>query len=170
MGCNDHILVSLESRHAENILSGIKHVELRRRTMNVAPGSTMWIYVKQPVGSIIGNAIVGEVACLPPSELWKIYGSVSGLSRKEFFEYFDGIKRGIALVLGDRTRLNEVLSLDELRSVDHDFHPPQFFSRLPAEHPLRAAVATSTRSGRSNRQAGSETKLRAPLADTTRRG
>jgi hypothetical protein len=32
---DEHILISLEPRHAENILAGRKTVELRRRPMNV---------------------------------------------------------------------------------------------------------------------------------------
>jgi hypothetical protein len=35
---DDHILISLEPRHAENILEGRKRVELRRRAMNVISG------------------------------------------------------------------------------------------------------------------------------------
>jgi hypothetical protein len=49
---DDQILVSLEPRHAENILEGRKRVELRRRTMSVTIGSTVWMYAKLPVGSI----------------------------------------------------------------------------------------------------------------------
>jgi hypothetical protein len=36
---DNHILISLEPRHAENILEGRKRVELCRRTMNVTIGS-----------------------------------------------------------------------------------------------------------------------------------
>ena len=145
MSQDDHILISLEPRHAEGILAGHKHVELRRRTMNVAPGSTMWMYVKQPIGSIVGHAIVGEIALLPPSHLWRTYGSVSGLSKREFFNYFEGVERGVALVLGKRVRLDVELSLEELREVDQRFHPPQFFARLPATHPLRQTVTETVK-------------------------
>ena len=50
MSVDDQILISLEPRHAENILEGRKRVELRRRTMNVTIGSTVWMYAKLPVG------------------------------------------------------------------------------------------------------------------------
>lgn len=148
MSRDDHILVSLEPRHAESILAGRKDVELRRRTMNVAPGSTMWIYVKRPVGSIVGNAIVGKVASSTPTVLWRTYGAVSGLSKREFFNYFDGIKRGVALVLGERLRFDVTLSLEALREMDQGFHPPQFFARLPATHPLRNAMTETASTSR----------------------
>ena len=69
MGNGEHILISLASRHAENIFAGPKLVEVRRRTMNVVPGTTVWIYVKLPVGSTIGRVKVGAVHVLSPTTL-----------------------------------------------------------------------------------------------------
>lgn len=143
MGNNEHILISLESRHAENIFAGHKRVELRRRTMNVSPGATLWIYVKLPVGSIVGHARIGKVHASSPNALWRRYGPVSGLSKHEFFEYFGGAKQGVALVLEQSTRLRTSLSLEALRKVDEGFQPPQFFARLTSEHPLHKAVTAS---------------------------
>lgn len=140
MGNGEHILISLASRHAENIFSGRKQVELRRRTMNVAPGTTVWIYVKLPVGSIAGRVKIGAIHASSPAALWRRFGSVSGLSRKEFFDYFTGVAAGVALVLENAERLNRSLSLDALRDLADGFHPPQFFSRLGAHHPVLGAV------------------------------
>jgi predicted transcriptional regulator len=143
VGNNEHILISLEPRHAENIFAGHKRVELRRRTMNVSPGSTLWIYVKLPVGSIVGHAKIGKVHASSPTALWRRYGPVSGLSKHEFFEYFGGAEQGVALVLEQSTRLRSSLSLAALRKVDEGFQPPQFFARLTTEHPLHEAVTAS---------------------------
>lgn len=143
MGNSEHILISLEPRHAENIFAGQKLVELRRRTMNVLPGTTLWIYVKLPVGSIVGNAIVGKVHASSPNTLWRRYGSVSGLSKREFFSYFGGAEQGVALVLEKSKRLQSSLSLKVLRQVDEGFQPPQFFVRLTSEHPLHEALRSS---------------------------
>lgn len=140
---NEHILISLNSRHAENIFSGHKRVELRRRTMNISPGATLWIYVKVPVGSIVGHARIGKVHSSSPTTLWRRYGSISGLSKREFFEYFLGAKLGVALVLEQSTRLRRSLPLKALRQLDKRFQPPQFFARLTSEHPLRSAVMAS---------------------------
>lgn len=142
MGNNEHILISLESRHAENIFAGHKRVELRRRTMNVSPGATLWIYVKLPVGSIVGHARIGKVHASSPNALWRRYGSVSGLSKHEFFSYFQGAEQGVALILEQSKRLRSSLSLTALRQVDEGFQPPQFFARLTSNHPLHEAVTS----------------------------
>lgn len=142
MGNGEHILMSLAPRHAENIFSGRKQVELRRRTMHIAPGTTVWIYVKVPVGSIIGRVMIRGVHASSPAALWRRFGSVSGLSRSEFFDYFNGVAAGVALVLENAERLHRSLSLDALRDLADGFQPPQFFARLDAEHPLLGAFTT----------------------------
>jgi predicted transcriptional regulator len=137
------ILISLASKYAEKIFAGEKQVELRRRAMRVAPGSTVWIYVKLPVGSIVGRARVEAVHASSPASLWRRFGVVSGLSREEFFEYFKGVPIGFALVLEGAKRLRRSLSLDSLRRIAEGFNPPQFFVRLTAEHPLFSVVTTA---------------------------
>lgn len=138
---DEHILISLEARHAENIFAGNKLVELRRRTMNVSPGATLWIYVKLPVGCIVGSARISKVHASSPATLWRRYGAVSGLSKREFFSYFGEAEQGVALVLEETARLPSSLSLEALRQFAVGFQPPQFFVRLTSEHPLREAVA-----------------------------
>lgn len=138
---SEHILISLELRHAERIFSGQKKVEFRKRKMHVCAGATIWFYVKLPVGSIVGFARVRKVDISSPAILWRKHGCVSGLSRSEFFSYFGDTVEGVALVLGNITRLDNLLTLEQLREIDTKFQPPQFFIRLTTTHPLRAAVA-----------------------------
>jgi predicted transcriptional regulator len=136
----DHILISLEPRYAECILGRTKLVELRRRAMNIKAGATVWLYAKSPVASIVGRATVQANHLLAPSTLWRRFGPVSGLSRAEFFDYFDGISQGTALELTNCVRLPCCFSLKELRGHQHKFQPPQFFARLSPEAPILAAM------------------------------
>jgi predicted transcriptional regulator len=138
---NEHILISLEPRHAENILEGRKRVELRRRAMNVSIGSTVWMYAKLPVGSIIGRAIITAIHVLAPETLWKRFGAVSGISRGEFFEYFADREEGTALELSNCRRLTHAYDLESLRRFDHGFQPPQFFTRLRRNTSLLNAIS-----------------------------
>ena len=136
----DHILISLEPRYAESILERTKLVELRRRAMNVRVGATVWLYAKLPVGSIVGRATVRANHVLAPSTLWRRFGSVSGISRAEFFDYFDGVPLGTALELSDSRRLASSFSLEALRRFQHSFQPPQFFTRLSEGTPILTAM------------------------------
>lgn len=139
----EHILISLESRHAENIFAGKKQVELRRRSMNVAIGTTVWIYVKLPVGSVMGKARVSAVHSLAPSTLWRRFAAISGLTHKEFCDYFLGVSKGFALSLEDAKWLPQSISLQTLRLVPSGFQPPQFFMRLGAGGGVLKALAES---------------------------
>jgi predicted transcriptional regulator len=130
MTANDHVLISLDERHANNIFSGTKRVELRRRTMRVNKGTVVWIYVKQPVGSVLGQAVVAATHTLTPNQIWRRFGSCSGLGRAEFFGYFEGLNTAFALELKDVRKLREGVSLDTLRDASSGFHPPQFFTRI----------------------------------------
>lgn len=136
MNNQEQILISLAPRHAENIFAGRKQIELRRRSVNVAPGTIVWIYVTLPIGSIIGQAKITSVHKSSPSSLWRKFGAVSGLSKSEFLEYLDGLAEGVALVLEDVKTLEEPLTLETLRGIADGFNPPQFFIRLDEEHPL----------------------------------
>ncbi|WP_143492424.1 MULTISPECIES: ASCH domain-containing protein [unclassified Pseudomonas] len=137
---SDNILISLTPRHASNVFSGSKTVELRRRSMNIQPGTTTWIYVKLPIGAITGCVTVSAIHTFSPRTLWKKFGPVSGLTRIEFFKYFDGVKKGVALELVDAKTLKKPLSLTTLRTHVDGFQPPQFFTHLLDENLILTAA------------------------------
>ena len=125
-----HALISLEQRFADGILRSTKRVELRRRPMRLEVGTTIWMYVKVPVGKVIGSAQVHSMHELSPSTLWRRYGDVSGLARGEFYDYFSGLSKGFVVVLTNPKRLSQPVSLDQLRELNGAFQPPQFFQHL----------------------------------------
>lgn len=141
MSAPHNFLISLEERHANRIFDGTKTVELRRRPMNVAIGATVWIYVKMPVGSVVGCAKVTGLHALAPTTLWNRFGAVSGLQRQEFFEYFSGLPKAFALSLSQPTRLASPIPLSKLRDVSSGFHPPQFFANVASDGPLLRAMS-----------------------------
>jgi predicted transcriptional regulator len=136
----DNILISLVARYADGIFAGEKTVEFRRRVMHVEPGTNVWVYVKVPVACIIGRVRVGSVHASSPADLWERFGSVSGLSHREFCEYFGGSTQGTALVLEDARLLARSLPLQCIREINKGFQPPQFFLRLAPAHPVLWAV------------------------------
>jgi len=165
MADKENILISLKSRHAKNIYAGVKKVELRRRTMHVTPGTTVWIYEKVPVGSITGSATVTAVHTASPAQLWCRFGSVSGLSKSEFFTYFANLTVACALILGDTQQLQQPLPLASLKNGVGNFRPPQFFIRLAGAHPV--LLALQTHSNDKKRLAKSQTQLCTLAASVT---
>lgn len=133
---SQHILISLEPRHAENILTGRKRVELRKRPMNVHVGTTVWIYAKLPVGSVVGTAKVRAVHAATPSSIWRRFGKDAGITKQEFSAYYGEATQAVVLVLEETTRFENAISLAHLREATGAFYPPQFFTRLFPEHPV----------------------------------
>jgi predicted transcriptional regulator len=126
----DEILISLKPRHADRIFGGAKTVELRRRRLNVEPGSRVWIYATAPISAIRGYARLDRVEVGTPSQIWKKLGGKTGVSREEFETYFQGCQIAYGLVLSDVMEMEAVLPLAEIRDSVDNFHPPQFYCHL----------------------------------------
>jgi predicted transcriptional regulator len=126
----ENILISVHHRHVVRILSGAKQVELRRRPFRVLPGTYVWIYSTAPHAVVTAVATVSTVVCASPATLWRKCGSVAGLTRNEFDEYFLGAGVGCAIFLERIYELPRAVTLAALRKQATPFHPPQFFKRL----------------------------------------
>lgn len=124
------ILISIKEEFVARILSGQKTVELRRRPVNVAPGSRVWVYTKKPDARITLCATVKEVIVATPSDLWRDHGQLTGITRAEFDGYLKGRPTACGIVLCAVRKVTPAPSLDELRSKSSSFHPPQFFKRM----------------------------------------
>jgi predicted transcriptional regulator len=156
-----HALISLEERFAEGILNGTKLVELRRRPMRLSVGTTIWLYVKVPIGEVTGSAVVGSMQSLAPATLWRRYGAVSGLSKAEFLQYFEGKQQGFVLILDKPKRLTCPVSLERLRLLNGAFQPPQFFQHLDGQGPLVSAFTEGSSSKKKPQV------VRSPMLQTT---
>ena len=127
--CSD-ILISLHPRHCDNLVSGRKTVELRRRKVAVRPGTRVWIYSTRPRACIEACAIVEAVFSGSHDELWTTFGEKAAVSRCEFDHYFAGTVDAHAIVFREVATLKRSIKLNELRRRLAGFHPPQFFKRL----------------------------------------
>ena len=137
VGNTSDILISVKGEYVSRILSGEKTVELRRRSVNVTPGTRVWIYTTKPHARITLCATVKQVIVSSPSDIWKDYGHLAGVTRSEFNNYFEGSSTACGIVMCKIRKVAPAPSLDELRIKSSSFHPPQFFKRmLPGDDTL----------------------------------
>lgn len=108
--------------------------------MNVSSGAVVWLYVKVPVGAVVGSVLVSAVHNLAAETLWRRFGQVSGLSKPELLEYLSGVQKGFALELTNAKRLTKPISLAELRRTAPGFQPPQFFVNISKQHALHDSL------------------------------
>lgn len=142
----ENILISVHPRHVDSMVAGRKTVELRRRPLNIQAGSRIWIYSTLPRGSVEVMGVVERVVAASPSEIWKNYRDVCGVTKKEFDYYYSGAGMAYVIVFENIKELERAFSLSEIRGHVNRFHPPQFFKRLSAGGPELRLFNTSLRS------------------------
>lgn len=130
------ILISIRPKHVEDILSGKKTVELRRRAPRVPVGTRVWIYSTLPDANIRLVATIEKLEEWSPSTIWRRNASKMALSKSEYKAYVGTCSKVCALHLAEVTPLVKPISLDKLRSSHGGMNPPQFFKFLNAESAL----------------------------------
>jgi predicted transcriptional regulator len=121
------LLVSLHPRHASNILSGDKTVELRRRFPEQhTRGALALIYSTTPVQAIVGMARIKNVLKLPISRIWKEYSAAACVSKAEVKTYFWGLREGYVILFEEARPLKRQLTIKDLYSL-FGIVPPQSY-------------------------------------------
>jgi predicted transcriptional regulator len=121
------VLLSVRPPHVERLLSGAKTVEFRRRPWRVPDGAAVLLYGSKDRRAIVGSLIVESTAVGSPSAMWASHGARSGLTRREYREYFAGATVAVAINVGRVRQLDEPLTLGELRRRSPSFHVPQSY-------------------------------------------
>jgi predicted transcriptional regulator len=121
------VLLSVRPPHIERLLSGAKTVEFRRRPWKVPDGAIVLLYGSKDRRAIVGSLIVESTAVGSPSAMWASHGARSGLTRREYREYFAGASVAVAINVGRVRPLDEPLTLGELRRRSPSFHVPQSY-------------------------------------------
>lgn len=123
------LLISVHPRFAEEILSGRKRVEFRRKR----PGRRLdylVIYATAPQKVIVCFAEVKEVDKGKPIRIWQRYAKVSGIDRASFLKYCGDQPSACAISLG---RVYSLRDPQPISFVDEAQTPPQGFRYVSAD-------------------------------------
>ena len=123
------LLISIRPTFVEQILTGTKTVELRRKKPQLSPGATVYIYATAPVKAVVANAQLAGIVSLPPARLWEEVGACGGFGAEEFFHYFTGCSTRHGLMLSRVEKLAEPVTMAELRECG--IAVPQSWRYLP---------------------------------------
>ena len=94
------ILLSINPNHVENILSGKKKYEFRKKACKRHVDKII-IYSTTPVMKVVGEAQVEDVLIKSPSEIWEITNKQSGIDKSFFDEYFENREEAVAYKLAN---------------------------------------------------------------------
>ena len=136
------LVLSIRDHHANSILDGNKTVELRRMRPNIDEGDIVLIYIPKPIMAVVGGFAVKSVVSAKPEALWKQVGRKSGLTKRQFIQYYSGTSVGFGIKIAKVWRLSTSLSLPKLRQWWPNFIPPQGFRYLRSSEIRRAASSS----------------------------
>lgn len=125
--CVHSLLISVKPEHAKKIFAGYKTVELRRVRPKISSGDTVLVYVSSPTKALIGAFEVESVIEASPENLWQKVKANAGVNLDEFNSYYVGTEKAYGILIKKAWCFNTPLTLENLKSVWVNFHPPQSY-------------------------------------------
>jgi type I restriction enzyme S subunit len=119
-----NVLLSIKPKYVELIKCGFKKYEFRRRIFRKNGNCRVFIYSTSPVKKIVGTFDVPIIYEGRPSRIWEMFGKHSGLSKPEFFHYFDSSATAFALEIKNFLPFQKPIDPSEHYS---GFRPPQSY-------------------------------------------
>ena len=118
------ILISIKPNYVKDIFRGEKKYEYRKRVPSHVESAI--VYATAPVKCIVGEMKVGGVLSMSPEDLWDISQKYSGLTRKDFFQYFKDCSVAHALCIENVFKYDIPIKLEALNIS----RPPQSWQYL----------------------------------------
>ena len=125
---NKTILISIHPKYASLIFSKEKTVELRKNLPILSYGDKVLVYVTSPEKYLIGEFIVKSFIESSPQKIWPMVKDISGLSRKEFLEYYKNKRKAQAIFIKNTKKYKAPMPLEKIKSLSSNFYPPQSFT------------------------------------------
>ncbi len=128
------VLLSIKLKYVKEILSGAKQYEFRKQIFKDKSASPVFIYSSFPRKKIVASFCAGKIVKGHPDYLWEKFRDVSGMSEREFFEYFSDRDTGCAIWIDDLEPFAEPV---DPHAMFERFVAPQSFCYV--EDPLKPA-------------------------------
>lgn len=126
-GQDPSVLLSIHEEHLLKMIKGEKDYEFRKQIWKRSDIKRAYLYVTAPVKRIAGYFTIANILTASPDTLWGRCAEKSGLTKDQFFTYFQDRPRGYAI----KIRLLEIYKmLKDPRELFDTFHPPQNFTYL----------------------------------------
>ncbi|MDK1717052.1 ASCH domain-containing protein [Dellaglioa algida] len=91
------VLLSIKPEFVEEIISGRKKFEYRKKIFKRTDVSSVVVYATKPYGKVVGEFSIGNIIQDEPSKIWNKTKKYSGITEEFFNEYFNGRELGFAI-------------------------------------------------------------------------
>jgi len=136
------ILITIYPEYVKKIKEGLKKYEFRkifskRRKNRITKQGYVIIYESMPESTISMILKIERIYEDNLSNLWRRFGSQSGITKDYFLNYYYGKNRGVAIEIKDFLVLKKPITLLQIKQLYPNFIPPQNFYELSNEkYPL----------------------------------
>jgi len=131
------LLISITPEFVQEIFSGAKKIELRkRRPKFLQPGDRVLVYASPPSQTLAGELIIKNIVEGTPQELWDRISAVSGVSKEFFDYYYKDHSTAVGLIIDRAVEYTNKISLDEIKQAHPEFSPPKNYFYIVEEDPL----------------------------------
>ena len=124
---NSLVLISIQTKYANEIFNGNKKYEYRRRSIGENNlNKKIYVYSAGIDKAIIGYIVIDDILC------GDINYIVDKTSPKEvnIREYFKGLKKGYALHIKTYYKFDNPITLTDLRKIDKNITLPQYYKYI----------------------------------------
>ncbi|MCD8032041.1 MAG: ASCH domain-containing protein [Bacteroides sp.] len=121
-----YLFISVKPEFANKIIKKEKTIELRKMKPDVKMGDYIIIYASAPSKSVIGYGVIKQIIEKEPRKMWEDHFASLGIDKEQYFEYYNNKNKAIGIEIDEIKEINPI-SLDNLRKIDPDFHPPQIY-------------------------------------------
>ena len=119
------LLMSIHPEFVDKIIREEKKYEFRKRIFRKDVDEVI-VYTTSPVRCIECTFEVGDVIEDTPHHLWEQFHKYGGISRKDFFKYFDNVEKGYAIKIMNVNKLKKPIDMTKY----DNFVAPQSFRYL----------------------------------------
>lgn len=125
-----NVLLSINPPYADAILTGVKKYEFRRTIFKRKDIDRIYIYSNSTVKKIVGSFEIEKIFEGTPQEIWEKCNKHGGISKEDFFKYFEGTQKAYGIKIKNVDHFQE--PLDPYTTIDN-FIPPQSFYYIQSE-------------------------------------
>lgn len=121
-----YLFISVKPEFANKIIKKEKSIELRKIKPHVKIGDSIIIYASSPYMAVIGYGTIKQIIEKSPRQMWIDHSELLGIDKERYDEYYNGKDKAVGIEIQNITEIKPI-SLNELRVLDPNFHPPQIY-------------------------------------------
>ena len=122
-----NVLLSIKPQYVKEIIAGRKKYEFRKSIYKTKNVKKIYIYSSSPEQRIVAMFTPSEVIEDSPVNLWRKYKNNAGISKDDFFNYFENKASGFAISIDFLQIFPDPINPKDIIS---EFTPPQSFQYI----------------------------------------